>query len=159
VRASAFRMLPRQDFFGGGGGISSVPWCPGNFCQDAFALLNRSEIRSLRWAIDLSREYPGLPAARPAGTSAFSFPGTPSCPLTHTTLTVLPIPRTAQTMFRMLRAVDCPSPAPVWPALAIALVESEYTVMCCQSRPTPGRARDMANIPVNTAFLSKHQIR
>jgi hypothetical protein len=35
----------------------------------------------------------------------------------------------------MLQATFWPGPAPVWPALAMALVESECMVMCCHSRP------------------------
>ena len=44
--------------------------------------LKCSEIRSYRWAVDVGPEE-GLEAAVPAKASAFSFPGTPECPLTH----------------------------------------------------------------------------
>jgi hypothetical protein len=53
VRARAFRILSRHDFFGGGGGISSVPWWSGDLCHSSFLVLYLSEIRSLRWATHL----------------------------------------------------------------------------------------------------------
>jgi hypothetical protein len=55
VRASAFRILSRQDFLGGGG-ISSVLWWLGVYCQAIFAFLNFSEILSFRYAIDMTLE-------------------------------------------------------------------------------------------------------
>jgi hypothetical protein len=53
----------------------SVPWCPETLYQDSFAFLNFSEIRSFRWAMDMTLEYPTFSAARPARASAFSLPG------------------------------------------------------------------------------------
>jgi hypothetical protein len=100
---------------GEGGGISSVPWCPGNLCQASLALLNFSEIRSFRCAIDITTECPGFAAAFPARTSAFSLPGVPSWPLTQTRLTVRRCCWRSQTMFRILRATACPGPAPYAP--------------------------------------------
>jgi hypothetical protein len=50
-----------------------------------------------------------------------------------------------QTIPRMLQATFWPGPAPVWPALAMALVESECMVMCCHS---------LARIPGTTGRLA-----
>jgi len=52
VLAMEFLASSMHDFFGGGGGISSVPWFLGSLCQASFAFLNFSEIRSLRYAIE-----------------------------------------------------------------------------------------------------------
>jgi hypothetical protein len=48
-------MPSRHDFLGGGGGISSS-----DLCQDSLAFLNFSEIRSARWAIDMTLQAPGF---------------------------------------------------------------------------------------------------
>jgi len=48
VRASVFLALSKQDFLGGGGGISSVSWWAGPLCQASFAAPNLSEIRSFK---------------------------------------------------------------------------------------------------------------
>jgi hypothetical protein len=79
VRAIAFLALSRQDFLGGGGGISSVPWLAGLSCQAALALLKRSEILSFRWAIDMTVVGPVFSACL-ARVSARSFPGAPEWP-------------------------------------------------------------------------------
>jgi len=46
--AMAFLALSKQDFLGGGGGISIVPWCKGPWCYFSLLSRNRSEILSLR---------------------------------------------------------------------------------------------------------------
>jgi hypothetical protein len=99
----------------------------------------------------MSLEKPGFSAAMPARVSAFSLPGVPSWPLTYIRLTVLV--RKSCTIFWMLQAVVCPGLAPVWPALAMALVESEWMVMCCHPCSGPASVnQEMAfSIAANSA--------
>jgi len=48
VLAMEFLARSMHDFLGGGGEISSTPWCFGSACQASFAARKRSEDRSLR---------------------------------------------------------------------------------------------------------------
>jgi hypothetical protein len=110
----------------------SVPWWFGTLCQDSFAPLHKFGV--FRWAITRHEsEYPTLSVSQPRRPLSRCL--VPSCYLTQTRSTVLPLLRRLQTMFRMFRATFWPGPAPVWLALAIALVESECTVMCCCLAP------------------------
>jgi hypothetical protein len=81
----------------------------------------------------MTSEYPVFLEVLPSRALAFPLPGVPSRPFTHTRvadLSLMPL-----TVILMLRAISWPGPAPVRPALAIALVESECMVMCRCSTP------------------------
>jgi hypothetical protein len=97
----------------------------------------------------MTLEKPGLSAALPARTSAFSLPGVPSCPLTQTGLTVLS--RSPRTILYMLHATFRPGPEPVWFALAVALVESKWMVICCHSCPGPVNQETACSIAASSA--------
>jgi hypothetical protein len=123
-----FLTLSSIDFFGGGGGISSVPWCAGSACQVSFASRYLSEMRSRIWARDIVPCVPTISAALPASWSARSLPGVPACPFTQTGSTVLFLVARlkAVTHLWMRTACSWPGPAPVWPTLAMALVQCKH---------------------------------
>jgi len=83
VLAMEFLALSMHDFFGGGGGISSVPWCLGSAWQVSFAVRNLSDDRSLRKAREMTGDQLVFSDAAPASRSTFSLPG-----ISHSSLTL-----------------------------------------------------------------------
>jgi hypothetical protein len=79
----------QHGLLGGGGGVSSMPWCAGSACHACFASRNLSEMRSLMCTKDMVVCVPTIPAACPASWSARSLPGVPARPLTQAMSTVL----------------------------------------------------------------------
>ena len=119
-----------QDFLGGGGGISSVPWFLGSSCQILLDSLYRSEIWSLRCEMEITLDHDSAFAALPAKVSALSFPGFPVWPFIQWISAVRPWSTPRATRDRIVLASFWPGPAPVWLARAIALVESECIIRC-----------------------------
>jgi hypothetical protein len=80
------------------------------------------------WARETMDDHAALPAAFLASASALSFPGVPACPFIQVISAVWYWRVSWATMLWILLARYCPGPAPVCPARAIALVESECII-------------------------------
>jgi hypothetical protein len=74
-----------HDFLGGGGGVSSTPWCWGFACHWSLGFRNFSEIRSFRYVTEVTGDQDAFSAALPARASGLSFPGVPAWPFTNKT--------------------------------------------------------------------------
>jgi len=101
--------------FSRGAGEASLPshGAPGPYAMPPSPHEKRSEIRSLRWARDVTWAHDDFSAAAPAKQSALSFPGVPACPLTHAIWVVRPPEARLSEMKRWIDStLRWPGPAP-----------------------------------------------